>query len=427
MSIVEERRNLFDARVAAADAAHSVQRSESEAVSLAIFRDVSDAENVWRAFEATADCTAFQTYDWHSAWQRHIGNERGVTPAIVVGRARGAVAFILPLAIDRGRGIRRLVWHASELCDYNAPLLASDFAETVGGDFDRVFKQVMRAIAAETRFDAVVLTRMPETVGGQRNPMLDLDTTLNPSGAYLMTIAGPWEQFYKDKRSSATRRHDRSKRKRLAEFGAVEFVTAVEPCDVEKTLDALFAQKAASFATRGVSNFLAPPGTREFFRALGANPRFRDMLHIARLQVGTTVAATNLGLVFRGRYYHVLASYDAGPVSRFGPGTAHLHDLISYAIGRGCTTFDFTVGDEPYKRDWCDGELSLHDFRLATSFRGWLAVTASMAKARVKRFVKQTPRLSQAVYRSRIAIAAFRRGRGQTAAAAEPAETAGDR
>ncbi len=103
-------------------------------------------------------------------------------------------------------------------------------------------------------------------------------------------------------------------------------------------------------------------------------------------------------------------------MARFGPGTAHLHELIGYAIGRGCTTFDFTVGDEPYKRDWCDSELSLYDFRAATSRRGRLAVTASVAAARMKRFVKQTPLLSQAVYRSRIAIASLRRGRGDTAA-----------
>ncbi|MEJ0014020.1 MAG: GNAT family N-acetyltransferase [Bauldia sp.] len=287
MSVVEERQALFDPRIDAKSAGRSAARGLDGHLGLTIVHDLAEMETVWRAFEATADCTAFQTYDWHAAWQWHIGAQRGVIPAIVVGRARGKVAFILPLAIERGRIVRRLIWHASELCDYNAPLLAPDFADAVTGDFGAVFGQAMRAIAAETPFDAVVLTRMPAVVGAQRNPMLDLDATLNPSGAYLMAIAGPWEKFYKDKRSSATRRHDRSKRKRLAEFGAVEFVTAVEPCDIEKTLDALFAQKAASFATRGVSNFLARPGTRDFFRALGADPAFRDILHVARLKVGS--------------------------------------------------------------------------------------------------------------------------------------------
>ncbi len=77
---------------------------------------------------------------------------------------------------------------------------------------------------------------------------------------------------------------------------------------------------------------------------------------MSRLDVGPTLAAANYGLIFRGRYYHVLASYDDGPVSRFGPGAAHLHDLMRYAIEHGCNEFDFTIGDEPYKHDWCDTE-----------------------------------------------------------------------
>jgi CelD/BcsL family acetyltransferase involved in cellulose biosynthesis len=410
MLAIDERQAFFDAGTGGETRGRLLPLSMTDTVNLSVVNDITSIEDLWRSFQETADCTVFQTYDWHAAWQRHIGDLEGVTPAIVIGEVRGKLAFILPLAVEHGHGMRRLVWHAADLCDYNAPLLAPDFEYVGGGDFVELFSRATRLIAAETRFDAVVLTKMPETIGGQRNPFLELDTTLNPSGAYMMAINGPWETFYKDKRSSATRRHDRSKRKRLAEFGAVEFVTATEPCVVEKTLDALFTQKAASFATRGVSNFLAKPGTREFFRALGADASFRDVLHIAKLQVGASIAAANLGLVFRGRYYHVLASYDAGPVSRFGPGTAHLHDLIAYALARGCTTFDFTVGDEPYKRDWCDGEARLHDFHAAASVRGWLAVQATVAAARVKRYVKQTPQLSMAVHRWRIKLAALRRG-----------------
>jgi CelD/BcsL family acetyltransferase involved in cellulose biosynthesis len=67
-------------------------------------------------------------------------------------------------------------------------------------------------------------------------------------------------------------------------------------------------------------------------------------VHVSRLEVGDAIAAANLGLVFRGCYYHVLASFDDGELSRFGPGVAHLHDLLRHAIEGGCTMFDFTIG-----------------------------------------------------------------------------------
>jgi CelD/BcsL family acetyltransferase involved in cellulose biosynthesis len=221
----------------------------------------------------------------------------------------------------------------------------------------------------------------------------------------MMPIAGTWEEFYHEKRSSATRRHDRSKRKRLAECGAVELVNATDPCVIEKTLDALFAQKEAQFAARGVPNFLARPGVRAFYRAITVDPTLRDVVHVSRLQVGDTIAAANIGFVCRQRYYHVVASYDGGPISRFGPGTAHLHELIGYALGRGCTEFDFTVGDESYKRDWCENETRLYDLRMASSARGWIIAHSLVGMTWAKRLIKQTPSLWRAVGAGRRAVA----------------------
>jgi CelD/BcsL family acetyltransferase involved in cellulose biosynthesis len=89
----------------------------------------------------------------------------------------------------------------------------------------------------------------------------------------------------------------------------------------------------------------------------------------------------------------VLASYQARDIARFGPGTAHLHDLMDYALKRGCSEFDFTVGDESYKRDWCDVAERLVDFHAALSPRGAVAVRATTAAVAAKRRIKQSPTL----------------------------------
>src|SRR4029078_13663025 len=85
----------------------------------------------------------------------------------------------------------------------------------------------------------------------------------------------------------------------------------------------------------------------------------------------------------------VLASYSDGPVSRYGPGAAHLHELMRYAIGRGCTLFDFTIGDETYKRDWCELVLKLYDLSSAQTLRGWLLMLPATGGAMLKRVSKQ--------------------------------------
>jgi CelD/BcsL family acetyltransferase involved in cellulose biosynthesis len=364
-------------------------------VRIEVYEDLAAIERDWRAFEPQADCTVFQSFDWLAAWQRHIGVLNGVKPAIVVWRdGSGAIQILLPLAVRKAGIVRELTWLGSELCDYNAPLLAANFSARIDAKrFMTLWQDIARCLQAHPnlRFDVVDLEKMPETVGAQQNPMRHLGGTMTPSGAYSTHLTGDWETFYTTKRSSATRRRDRTKRKKLSEFGPLTFVSPADASDILHTLDTLMVQKARSFAHMGVANLFARPGHADFYRALATDPATRPLVHVSRLDVGTTAAAVNLALTYRGCYYHLLASYDDGELSRFGPGAAHLHDLLHYAIDHGFKVFDFTIGDERYKRDWCDTELKLYDYITPATWRGALVATPMLAGQRLKRWIKQTP------------------------------------
>jgi CelD/BcsL family acetyltransferase involved in cellulose biosynthesis len=383
-------------------------RLRSERLRLSFHGDIAAIENEWRAFEENADGTVFQTFAWQSCWLQHIGGPGGFQPLIAVLKtADGRILMLAPLAVG-GRPFRQLGWAASDLSDYNAPLLAPDFEQCVSsGDFRAVWGDMVRSLRRDPRFrfDLIVLDKMPETVGRQPNPFLALPVALNASGAYLTHLIDDWNAFYVGKRSSATRRRDRTKRKRLNDMGPVACTTPGDAEGTNQILTTLFAQKGRAFGQMGIVNFLALPGREAFFRAFATDPATRQLCHVSRLDVGPTLAAANYGLIFRGRYYHVLASYDDGPVSRFGPGAAHLHDLMRYAIEHGCNEFDFTIGDEPYKHDWCDTEIKLFDYRSAATLRGWLAALPAIAFARAKRLIKQTPFLWRLFVRTRTLLA----------------------
>jgi CelD/BcsL family acetyltransferase involved in cellulose biosynthesis len=369
--------------------------------------DLASAEGDWRAFEQTADCTPFQTFDWLAAWDRHIGVQAGVRPAIVVGRHGGDVVFLFPFAVEPGF-VRRLVFLGQGLCDYNAPLLAPGFADTLGeGGFPALWEQVRKRLQAVPYLvhDAIEFTKMPATVGAQDNPFMRLDVMLHPSGAYQANLGTDWETFYSAKRSSATRRRDRTKMKKLSELGEVRFVTP-DAADTPDTLDTLIQQKSRAFAHMGVPDIFARPGHIAFFHEIA---RTRQLVHISRLDVGATHAAINLGLTFRDCYYHILASYDDGEASRFGPGAAHLRELLGYAIAHGLKRFDFTIGDEPYKRDWCDTEQALYDHVGAASWRGLPFAALSASRRRIKREIKRNAPLWAMVVRARETIGRLRK------------------
>jgi len=377
-------------------------------VNFDIYASLDAVEDEWRRFQHVAECTAFQSFEWLATWQRHIGARDGARPVIVVGRfADGGTAFILPLAVESRRSVRRLCWLGQDLCDYNAPLLARDFAQRVTPSrFLALWRELLARLQSDRALhcDWIEFEKMPHSVGVQRNPFVDLGVMANANSAHITQLGDNWEAFYRVKRSSATRRRDRAKRKRMGEFGEIRFETATEPDDLRRTLDTLWEQKKQIFAHKGIGDIFARPGYREFFADFACNPNSRRLAHVSRVRIGPTCAAANFAIVFGDCYYHVLSSYCHGEMTRFGPGTLHLRELLAYAIGRGLRLFDFTIGDEPYKLEWSDLRLQLYDYSAAATWRGWPASLLSTARRRVKRFIKQTPLLWRAVSRVRSAM-----------------------
>lgn len=391
MTVPQGIQATFDASLKRASFERTISASANAMPKFQIVEDLTSIEAEWRNFESRASCTPFQTFDWLVNWQRCIGLRQGTTPVIVLVRAPGGeLLFILPLAIEQVKYGRCLTFLGRALCDYNAPLLSPDIAQTLtAARFTELWKAIQADIQRGYPHNVVWLDKMPQTICGQRNPMCDLRTQRNASSAHSTDLQADWEQFYSQKRSAATRRNDRKKLKKIGEFGAVEFRTPSNPEETQRLLSTLIEQKSKKFAKMGVANIFANPGYTEFFNAIATNAR--NLVHVSALQVGANAAATNLGLMYRGCYYHVFASYDDGPVARFGAGAAHLHDLMRYATGHGCSRFDFTIGDEPYKRDWSDVELYLYDHVSGVGVFGKIVASLIYTALRFKRWIKTTP------------------------------------
>jgi CelD/BcsL family acetyltransferase involved in cellulose biosynthesis len=391
------------------------RREAAPNLTLRIYSDLAVVEAEWRRFERLADCTAFQTFDWLASWHQHIGRRDGVRPAIAVGRyGDGETAFLLPLCVAPGLSTTRLCWMGQELCDYHAPLLAADFWQHVTPDlFLAAWRQLLDQMRGNPllNYDWIEFEKMPQIIGGQINPFTYLSVTTNASGVHLLQLGDDWEKFYAAKRSSATRRRDRAKLRHMSEYGEVRFITASDPDDARRTLETLIEQKSRSLARKGIADIFAPAGHREFYLDVASNLKTRHLVHISRVEIGTTYAAVNLGIVFGDCYYHVLASYDDGEISHYGPGAFHLRELMAHAIGLGLKRFDFTIGDEPYKLDWSDTDVKLYDYVAAVTWRGLPACWSSRVRRRIKRFIKQTPQVWHAVSRARSAIGSLRHPR----------------
>jgi CelD/BcsL family acetyltransferase involved in cellulose biosynthesis len=151
------------------------------------------------------------------------------------------------------------------------------------------------------------------------------------------------------------------------------------------------------------------PGYRDFFLDMATGARSARLTHLSRIDVGSETAAANFGLVFRGTYIYLLAGYNDGELAHFGPGSLQLLEMFRYAIEHGLKVFDFTIGDEPYKRDWYDSEMRLYDHAAPATLRGWMTVLPVQAMRTIKRHVRNNPAIWSVVRKARIMASSLRR------------------
>ncbi|MCK9916180.1 GNAT family N-acetyltransferase [Microbacteriaceae bacterium K1510] len=382
-------------------------------IHLELFNDMSAVEPVWRAFEQCADFTVFQRFDWLSEWHAHVGRHRQCRPVIVLARdEHGKLLTLLPLAIERERMLRRLTWFGSDLCDYNAPMLTTNFNHRVPPDrFKYLWRQIVAAVreAPQHRFDMIDMDKMPERVGAQVNPMFNLSVLPRTYGAHATSLGDNWEDFCNAKTTGQTRKRDRRRFRRLTESGEVRFIHARDHAEIADTMDVLINQKRNYFARKGVEDLFTRAGYGAFYRAVVVNPNLRDVVHVSRVDVSATPVAAGLGLMHKDCYHLVMSSYQDGDMARFGPGRVHLMELFRHAIERRAEKFDFTIGDEPYKRDWCDIELKLVAYLEAATAMGGLMVAARTAIHRGELFVREKPKLRRPLSKVRLAALALRR------------------
>jgi CelD/BcsL family acetyltransferase involved in cellulose biosynthesis len=178
--------------------------------------------------------------------------------------------------------------------------------------------------------------------------------------------------------------------------------------EIERTIDALIEQKKSSYANLGVANMFEWPGYRDFFLDLASDPKRHELVHVSRVSVGDTIVAASFGLTLHGNYDYVLAGYSTGEMEACSPGTVHLQELMRHFLEHGFATFDFNIGDEPYKREWFDVETKMYDYVAPATLRGWMAAMAMRASRIAKRFIKRNPSIWPMIRKARSLLGALR-------------------
>lgn len=370
-------------------------------VNISVFSSFDELQPSWTAFESECDCYAFQSYNWLSNWYSSIGTKLNIDAVLVlVELPAGTPLMILPLGIEKRAFARLLIWLGGNITDYQGPLLCNNFSSLVNAD---QFTFIWNKILAELpQHDAIRLERQPKSMALQPNPFIFSSCIQHASSAHQVSLTDNIESFIKQRRGGKWISTERRKQKRLEERGKLSFEVALTETEINLFLDTMVSQKSESYRILGVRNIFSQAGYLDFFQYLSNHHAGDSFVHLSALRLDDQIIATHWGLVYKKRFYHLLPSYSHNEYTRFSPGNILLRKLFEWCIQNDIEVYDFTVGDESYKLLWSDHNLELFDYYKARNLKGWLCVFPVKLIKKLKRSIKQQPRILKLAYKTRM-------------------------
>lgn len=391
--------------ITAGTGAHSVV---SHAVSV-----TSNRPDSLLAYNKACGGSAFspsQSPAWIHAWVDHANPDYVV---VIVGDP-ASPDFALTLEIVRKGPFRVARFMGGRHANGNYAPASARFAALAD---KQAFEAVARAIAkARPDIDLIALERMVASVGQQANPMLIMPKSKSPNVSLAVDLAGGFDALLERASGKRKRKKHRSQTRKFETAGGFRRIEANTPAEIDRLLEAFYIMKEDRFRKMGIANVFADRAVRDFFKALFSNalgtPNKPFVLHA--LEVDGKLRAVTGSSRCGDRIICEFGAIAEDELAHASPGDFLFFDNIRDACANGLSVYDFSVGDEPYKRLWCDIESVHFDVMLPLTLKGRGLAGAMSIANQLKAAVKNSPiawKLAKA----------FRKRRA--GAAAGPAET----
>lgn len=341
-----------------------------------------------------------QSPEWVSTWIDT--NKPDAVLATLSAKGRAVISVALEVGREGPFRIARFL--GGKHANGNFPAVDTNWLATANAQDISI---LIRSIGqARPDIDLVAFDRLIAELDGLPNPLLKLSSAPSPNVALAVNLDGGFEAVLARTNGKRKRKRHRSQERKYEAVGGVRRTMATTAVDANAMLDAFFAMKEQRFGAMGITDVFAEAGVRSFFRKL-----FVDALEHEK------PSFVLHGLEVGGKYRAVTGASRAGNrlICEFGaiaddelayasPGEYLFFDNISEACDHGFGVYDFSVGDEPYKRQWCDLEIHHADVLVPLTAKGRIYALGLRSTSRVKGAIKNNATLWALIKRLRSGV-----------------------
>lgn len=320
---------------------------------------------IWKNLENKGNYTVFQNYYWQKNWYDRIGRPNNYILNIILLEDSDKNYMILPFVIKSRFGVRVLSFLGGNQTDYNSAIYSKSFKKEKNKDYWNIIFPNLQT------FDLMKLTNLKNLDSYSFLLPNKNSDTINCEISNFTKLSDTWEKHQLKLRKKFIQDTTRQKN-RLKKLGNLNF-SIIDLNDKEyfKFLDVLINQKEKRYLSTGAYNNFKSTDVENFYKNMVNPLGNKSFIHFSVLKLNSEIIATHWGLFDDKTFFYLMPSF-SDRWNKYSPGKIQLEYLIKWCIDKKFSFFDFTIGSETYKKEWCDQELKLYEFRFPKNYRGRL-------------------------------------------------------
>lgn len=309
---------------------------------------------------------------------------------VIIASLKGVVHFFLPLEVVHKATLAAARFPGGSHANENFAPATKYFCENPPADLNRKITMALRT--ARPDIDLIVLERLLPELDGIINPLVFKTSTISPNVALKFKLEPEFATLLAKHNGSKRLKKMRQMDRRMQDRGGWRTIRAKSQDEVDRLFDAYFALKTKRFKEMGVKDVFGDIDVRTFFRQLYRKGLTSGEHELHGLEVGGEITAVT-GCSVRGPQFTAEFGGISNTDRQLSPGDNLYHKLIEECCNRGFEMYNFSVGDEFYKRRWCDIEVLHRDSFMPLSLKGRLAAIIVLTLGKAKRAVKSNEKL----------------------------------
>ncbi len=375
-----------------AAAGNARQDAERETGAGAVTVEVRRADDIALAAYTDFCGNALHAHAQHPVWVRAWVAATGADAFFATLHRNGRPALMLALEVVRHGPFRVAAFMGQRHANGNFAALAPANAQPLTPAEAGALTQAVRE--ARPDVDLVLLERQVPAQGATPNAFSGFQTMRSPNLALATDLSGGMDAVLDRMSGKRKRKKYRLQLRKFEEAGGYRWFEAATPEEVERLISDFYRLKAARFRKRGIPDTFASPEVQAFFRRL-----FHDALQVDPapfalhgIEVAGEIRGINgFSITDTSFVCEFCAIRDDDPT--ISPGFYLDYVGIEEACRHGKAVYDFSIGDDDYKRTWCDIETVQFDTLLPLSLKGRALSAALKARAGAVRMLKSNKRL----------------------------------